>query len=105
MGGAIFETAVITEIFKSLAHRGQEPQMYFWRTASGSEVDLVVDIGVQLIPIEIKLTATPHPGLAAGINSFQQELARRAGAGYVVHPGDVKLPLAPKVTALPLTEL
>lgn len=76
MGGAIFETAVIMEVFKTLVHRGQEPQLYFWRTASGQEVDLVVDIGAQLVPIEIKLTATPHPGMAEGIVAFREALAR-----------------------------
>lgn len=105
MGGAIFETAVIMEVFKSLLHRGQDPQLYFWRTTGGVEVDLVVDIGTQLIPVEIKLTATPHPGMATGIKAFQQELGRKAGLGLVVHPGDTRLPLAPNVSSLPFAEL
>jgi len=105
MGGLIFETAVVTEIFKTLLHRGQEPQMYFWRTASGVEVDVVVDTGAQLIPVEVKPTATPMPALAAGITVFQKELGRKAGAGLVVHPGEVRLPLTPGVTALPFAEL
>jgi predicted AAA+ superfamily ATPase len=93
MGGAIFETAVIMEVFKALVHRGQEPQLYFWRTASGQEVDLVVDIGAQLVPIEIKLTATPHPGMAEGIVAFREALGRKAGPGWLVHPGDTQLPM------------
>jgi len=105
MGGAIFETAVIMEVFKSLLHRGQDPQLYFWRTTGGVEVDLVVDIGTRLIPVEIKLTATPHPGMATGIKAFQEELGRKAGSGLVVHPGDTRLPLAPNVRSLPFAEL
>jgi hypothetical protein len=42
MGGAIFETAVLSEIIKTIRHRGQDPQVYFWRTAAGAEVDIVV---------------------------------------------------------------
>jgi predicted AAA+ superfamily ATPase len=105
MGGLIFETAVVGEISKALLHRGQEPQMYFWRTASGAEVDIVVDTGPQLVPIEVKLTATPTPPLAAGITAFQRDLGGKVAAGFVVHPGDVRLPLAPGVTALPFAEL
>lgn len=105
MGGAIFETAVITEVFKTLTHRGEEPALYFWRTARGEEVDLVVDTGAQLIPVEIKLTATPNPGMANGIVAFQQALETKAGAGWVVHPGEMQLPLAPRVRALPFAEL
>lgn len=105
MGGLIFETAVVAEISKALLHRGQEPRIYFWRTASGAEVDIVVDTGPQLVPIEVKLTATPTPSLAAGITAFQRDLGGKVAAGFVVHPGDVRLPLAPGVTALPFAEL
>lgn len=105
MGGLIFETAVVGEIMKTLLHRGEEPQVYFWRTASGVEVDLVVETGARLIPIEIKLTATPTPALAAGVTAFQRELGRKVQTGFVVHPGSVRLPLAPGVMACPFAEL
>jgi len=45
------ETAVLSEILKTLTHRGQDPQIYFWRTVSGLEVDVVVEAGEELIPI------------------------------------------------------
>ena len=32
MGGAIMETAVLSEIVKTLTHRGVDPRVYFWRT-------------------------------------------------------------------------
>jgi predicted AAA+ superfamily ATPase len=37
MGGAIMETAVLSEIIKTLTHRGIDPQVYFWRTTAGTE--------------------------------------------------------------------
>ena len=52
MAGAIMETAVLSEIVKTLTHRGEDPQVYFWRTASGSEVDIVVEAGGLLVPVE-----------------------------------------------------
>jgi predicted AAA+ superfamily ATPase len=105
MGGVIFETAVVMEVFKTLTHRGEEPRLYFWRTAQGDEVDLVIETGTQLLPVEIKLAATPNPGMAKGILAFQAAFGSRAGAGWVVHPGETHLPLAPRVSALPFTEL
>ncbi len=105
MGGIIFETAVVGEFMKTLLHRGEEPQVYFWRTASGVEVDIVVETGARLIPIEIKLTATPTSALAAGVMAFQRDLGRKAQPGFVVHPGSVRLPLAPGVMAWPFAEL
>ena len=105
MGGPIFEAAVLAEILKAFVNRGEEPQIYFWRTSAGVEVDLVVEAGGKLIPIEVKLSATPRPAMASGIRTFQEDLGEKAGLGFVIHPGDVRLPLAPKVVALPLAEL
>ena len=105
MGGAIFETAVLMEIVKTLVHRGEEPQVYFWRTSAGTEVDIVVETGGRLVPIEVKLSATPRPAMAAAIRTFRADFGEKAAPGYVVHPGDVRLPLAPGVVALPFAEL
>jgi len=104
-GGAIMETAVLSEIVKTIIHRGVEPQIYFWRTSLGSEVDIIVDTGEKLIPIEVKLSATPRPGMADRIEAFQADLGKKATHGYVVHPGDIHLPLKPKVTAIPFSSL
>lgn len=105
MGGAIFETAVLAEIMKTLLHRGENPQVYFWRTSYGSEVDIVVDAAGKLIPIEVKLSATPRPGMADHIATFRNTFGDKAAPGYVVHPGEVRLPLAQDVIALPFSEL
>lgn len=105
MGGAIFETAVLTEIIKTICHRGQEPQVYFWRTAAGIEVDIVVAAGGRLIPLEVKLSATPRPAMARNLTAFQRDLAAQTTPGFLIHPGEVRLPLAPGVMALPVSEL
>ena len=57
------------------------------------------------MPIEVKLSATPRPAMASAIKTFQKDLGDRALPGYVVHPGDIVLPLGPGVTALPFAEL
>jgi predicted AAA+ superfamily ATPase len=105
MGGAIMETVVISEIIKTLTHQGVQPQTYFWRTTAGTEVDLIVDTGERLIPIEVKLSATLHPAMAAAIKTFQKDFGDAAGPGYIIHPGDTALPLGANVSALPLLEL
>jgi len=105
MGGAIFETAVLAEILKVLTHRGEEPQVYFWRTGSGAEVDFVIETDGKLVPVEAKLSATPRPSMAAGIKAFQRDLGSRATTGYAIHSGEVRLPLAPGVTAVPFNEM
>jgi len=105
MGGAIMETAVLSEIVKALTHRGIEPRVYFWRTSAGTEVDIVVETEGKLVPIEVKLSATPRPEMASSIKAFQTALGDKTLPGYVVHPGDVRLPLGSKVSALPFSDL
>ena len=96
------ETAVVNEVVRSLTHRAREPQVYFWRTSTGTEVDLVVDTGSGLVPVEVKLSSTPRPSMAASIGIFRKDLGDRALKGYVVHPGDTRLPLSPDAVAWPL---
>ena len=105
MGGAIMETAVLSEIVRTLTHGGIDPQVYFWRTTAGTEVDFVVETGAGLIPIEVKLSATPRPAMGNAIRTFQGDIESAATPGYVVHPGDIPLPLGPGVTALPFADL
>jgi predicted AAA+ superfamily ATPase len=105
MGGAIMETVVLSEIVKTLTSRGIDPQVYFWRTSAGTEVDIVVESGNKLIPVEVKLSATPRSSMAASVKSFQEDMGNKALAGYVVHSGEVALPLGSNVTALPIADL
>jgi len=105
MGGPLMETAVLAEIVKTLTHRGIDPQVYFWRTSAGTEVDIIVESAGKLIPIEVKLSATPRPAMASSIKTLQDDFGPKAMPGYVVHPGEVRLPLGPTATALPLAEL
>lgn len=66
MAGSIVETFIVSEIYKRLSNRGVDPQIYFYRTSTGIEVDLLVDTEGKLIPIEIKATSTPKPLMASG---------------------------------------
>ncbi len=105
VGGAVMETAVLAEIVRTLAHRGLDPRVYFWRTAAGTEVDFVVETASGLVPVEVKLSATPRPAMAAAIRTFQRDMRGSARPGYLVHPGDIRPPLGPGVTALPFADL
>lgn len=58
-----------------------------------------------LVPVEVKLSATPGPAMASGIRAFRKDVGEKAMPGYVIHPGDVRLPLGADVTALPFAEL
>ncbi len=61
MGGALLEGWVVVEAVKAFTNRGLKPDLYFWRSHDGLEVDLLVQAGTRLHPVEIKRTATPTP--------------------------------------------
>lgn len=61
MGGALLEGWVVVEAIKAFANRGLKPDLYFWRSHDGLEVDLLIQVGTRLHPVEIKRTATPTP--------------------------------------------
>ena len=105
LGGAIMETVVLSEIVKSSTHRVLTPRVFFWRTRAGTEVDIVVEADGKLVLIQVKLSATPRPGKATSIRTLQNDLGPEAVPGYVVHPGEVRLPLGPGATALPFSDL
>jgi predicted AAA+ superfamily ATPase len=90
LNGVLFENLVIIEIYKSILHSGQRPELYYWRTSDGKEVDLLVKDKGRLIPIEIKTTATPNPVVAKNLSTFINLLSDSIGTGYVVYLGSKK---------------
>ena len=100
LAGQLMETAVLSEILKTLTNRGLSPQVYFWRTSSGVEVDFLVEAGARLVPVEVKKTATPRPAMARSLRRLQKDLGDRLAPGYLVHAGEGRLPMGAGVTAV-----
>jgi len=60
MGGALFETFVITNLLKRFSALDINFSLYYWKSISGIEVDLLIEYNNKLFPAEIKLTSTIH---------------------------------------------
>lgn len=101
LAGALFESTVLMEFVKGYLHRGEEPRIYFWRTGSGAEVDVVLETERGLVAVEVKSTATPKVSMTSGLRSFRTMYGDRLAAMYVVHSGDVTLPLGEGCLAVP----
>lgn len=59
MSGAIFETWVVSEIYKSFINTGRRPPLFYYRDSNSREVDLIIAKDNTLYPIEIKKSAHP----------------------------------------------
>ncbi len=100
-GGAHLENLVLHDL---LAWREAQPdraEVFYWRTASGEEVDFVIEAGGRLLPIEVKSTTRPRLADAAHLRAFQAEYGQRARAGLLLHTGDTLEWLASNVLAAP----
>ncbi|MEI7732206.1 MAG: DUF4143 domain-containing protein [Verrucomicrobiota bacterium] len=71
-GGAFFEGFIVMEAVKTFLARGLRPNLYYWRSHDGLEVDLLVEIGGKLYSVEIKQTATPMAGHIQPLLRWQQ---------------------------------
>ncbi len=70
--GALFENYVLQEILKRYANRGQDPRLFFYRNNTGLEVDLLIeDKPGNIMPCEIKMSKTPHKGMANSIKRLR----------------------------------
>ena len=73
-------------------------QAYFWRTAQGDEIDLLIDLGTRRVPFEIKLHSTPGAAETPGLRRCLELL--KLPRGYVVYPGRRDYSLGRGITAL-----
>jgi predicted AAA+ superfamily ATPase len=85
--GALFENFVVAEVAKAYWHHRREPPIYFWRDQTGHEVDLVLEEGGLLHPVEIKSGATVSADMLAGLGRWRRLAGSEAGRPFLVHGG------------------
>ena len=79
--GSLFENMAVMDILKRRLNRGDEPDMYFMRTSSGLEADIVVENSGRLDLYEVKASSTFHPDMTANLKrmaKFIPEVGRLA---------------------------
>lgn len=85
--GAMFETAVATELRKQTAFLSPMPNFYHWRAYSGAEVDIILEYNGILHPIEIKAKTNPSRRDTMGISAFRKKYPRlNIAHGLVIAP-------------------
>lgn len=88
MRGAIFEAFVVSELMKHFMNAGDVPPLYFWRDSRGNEVDVIVEDGTKLIPIEIKSGKTVASDAFAGLEKWLDLAGDTASEGILIHGGE-----------------
>ena len=69
--GALFESWVVSELYKKRLNGGLPIDLYFWRDNTGNEVDLIIEKEKGLQPIEIKSGSTYAIDWSQGLKKWQ----------------------------------
>lgn len=88
MRGAIFENFVISELLKDRYARGEPSNIYGWRDNNGLEVDVIIDQGNTLIPVEIKAGQTINKDFFKNLKKYRSLAGDQAEKAYLVYGGD-----------------
>jgi predicted AAA+ superfamily ATPase len=89
--GAVFESFVVSELHKNFMHRGGQPRLHFWRDAAGHEVDLLIEMGERLIPVEIKSGQTLASDFFDGLDYWRKLSGDERGPAALVYGGEQAL--------------
>ncbi|HUF88646.1 MAG TPA: ATP-binding protein [Gemmatimonadota bacterium] len=100
--GPHLENLVLTDL---LAWRdaclAERPEIYYWRTAIGEEVDLVIERGSELIGIEVKATPATRSADGGHLRAFRDEYGDAVRGCLLLHAGDRVERLAPRILSVP----
>ena len=83
--GSLFENMAILEALKYRYNRGKKGNLCFYRDSNGNEVDLLMEVGPDSFPIEIKSGETIASDFFKGLTAFAKispPLTRGAGLVY-----------------------
>lgn len=88
--GVVFESFVVSGLWKRRVHAGEDPDLYFRRDSAGHEVDVIVDrgAGADPIPIEIKSGETLAADSFRGLDHFRRVSGSPKMRPVLVHAGD-----------------
>lgn len=84
MAGALFETACIIQFVKRFSALMDTCSLYFYRSVDGCEVDLLVETGQGIFPIEIKLSSTITTRHTSGLGAWLRLARQKQNRGLII---------------------
>ena len=84
MGGALFETACVSQVYKRLSVWGDERSLFYFRSTDGLELDMLIERGGQYYPIEVKLSSTIDQARIQNLKKWRQISGQEKEEGFVI---------------------
>ncbi|OGP76570.1 MAG: hypothetical protein A2Z13_10160 [Deltaproteobacteria bacterium RBG_16_64_85] len=99
--GAAYESWVFSELMKWTALQTPEPELFYYRTAAGLEIDFLVAMRGNILPIEVKNRERISSIDGRGVETFLNEHPRATRLGLVVYTGRELAEVRNRVWAVP----
>jgi uncharacterized protein len=89
MRGALFETWAVSETLKAIYNHRSSVMPHYWRDQSGLEVDLLLDTGSVLMPLEFKSGQTLASDWLAPMKKYLGHAGAKAQHPTLVYSGSI----------------
>lgn len=106
LSGEIYETMVVGELFKWIKTVQKNAEMYFYRTRSGMEVDVLLETETGIIGMEIKSRQKVSASETRPLAEVATVLKKHWRGGMVIYQGnEIKKIAEPDIWAIPSRRL
>jgi predicted AAA+ superfamily ATPase len=106
LAGALLENFAVMELRKQSTWSATQPDLFFWRTASGQEVDIVLeDRAGRVVGVEIKASATLGSNDVRGLQALASAAGKNWVRGVVLYAGTETIPFASNLHGVPFGRL
>lgn len=97
--GSLFENLIIVELLKQRFNKGLKSNLSFWRDNVGHEIDLLMQNGDTLTPVEIKSGQTVTNDYFKGLEFWEK--INPGSKGFIVYAGSNKQKRSNRIDILP----
>jgi uncharacterized protein len=99
--GAHLENYALTDLLAWRDTETPRPEVTYWRTAAGAEVDFVLERKRKLLGVEVKAGESPGPREAEHLKTFCAEYGSEVRGGVILHCGTESYWLRDRILAVP----
>lgn len=93
--GSLFENYVIMELLKQKLNSGSQARFYYWKENNGLEIDLLIDTGKSIVPVEIKAAETFNDAYIRNIRHWNIISGNKGGC--LLYNGETGFTLSDKI--------
>jgi hypothetical protein len=103
LAGFLLENLVLSQLLTWREEHFPRPELHYWRTHTGNEVDFVIELGKRLLPIEVKRANRVRLSDTAALQLFLEEYSKLAPFGVICYTGNEVIPFTDRILAVPLS--